>query len=184
MAVFCRCVCVWSHSPLMHVQYDVMRSNQADTEAVLQQHGRSHVNLPHYRLVSRSLMSPICSFWLQSTSSFAMLSLQLQTYTLTLDDGAYQGSYLNIQEWSFCLCLWYKSDVVPLLYWDKLLLTCWTWVHVCWSYFCKTTELQTQNPTAAVLLGELSLRNMIWAPLFCTDPSISSRGLSAIIQSC
>lgn len=46
-------------------------------------------------------------------------------------------------------------------------------------------RLRTQNTTAAVTVrGKLSLRNAMWAPVTCTDPSIGSRRLTAIIQSC
>ena len=44
-------------------------------------------------------------------------------------------------------------------------------------------QLHRQNTAAAVQLGELSLSNMIWAPVFFTDPSIGSRRFIAVIQS-
>lgn len=179
-------VCVWvgCHRPQMHVQYDVMGSNQADRDAVRQLYRWSHINHHHHRPVSRSLPSLNCSYWLPKhwliCLNLLMLSPQLQTHTLTLDVGVYWRSRWDIQESLFSYNL-FKNLIQQ--YWEPLVPTCWIWVRVCGSYFCKPTELQTQNTTAAVLLAELNLSNMIWAPVICTDPSISSRGLSAIIQS-
>lgn len=125
----------------------------------------------HNRPVSRSRPSLICTpdcqrHWL-ICPNLLMLSPQLQTQKLTPDDGVSQ--VMPREEWLFSYTVRHKSDAAA---WGLDLFNMKAHLRQ-----LLLTELQIQNTTAAGLPGDYK------ATVICTDPSIGSRGLSAIIQS-
>lgn len=135
--------------------------------------------------VTQPLISNLCSWkpkhWL-ICPNLLMLSPQLQTHThthtLTVDGGVYQRSCLEIQERFFSYTLWYRSEIAAL--WKTCSDSWQSWICFCGRYSVNWLSSRQKIPQQQ----ELSLRNIIWAPVIRTDSSIGSRQLSAIIQSC
>lgn len=106
----CPCWCVWvgCHRP----QNDVMGSNHIDSEAVL---NITHKPSPHQASPTKrpfpNLVLRLPKRWL-ICYNLLMLSPQLQTHTLTQDDGAYRRSCWDspvaFSPWSV-LQIWFSS---------------------------------------------------------------------------